>query len=37
MVSPDASGDTSIPFTYANGQVQVNIPQLVAYVALVAK
>jgi hypothetical protein len=37
MVSPDASGDTSIPFTYANGQVQVTIPQLVAYTAVVAK
>jgi hypothetical protein len=37
MVSPDASGDTSISFTYANGEVQVTIPQLVAYVALVAK
>jgi hypothetical protein len=37
LVSPDASGDTSTPFTYANGQVQVTVPQLVAYVALVAK
>jgi hypothetical protein len=37
LVSPDASGDTSIPFTYANGQVQVMVPQLVAYVALVAQ
>jgi hypothetical protein len=37
LVSPDASGDTSIPFTYTNGQVQVTVPQLVAYVALVAK
>ena len=37
LVSPDASGDTSIPFTYANGQVKVTVPQLVAYVALVAQ
>jgi hypothetical protein len=37
LVSPDASGDTSIPFTYTNGQVQVTVPQLVAYVALVAQ
>jgi len=37
LVSPDASGDTSIPFTYANGQVQVTVPQLVSYVALVTK
>ena len=37
LVSPDASGDTSVPFTYANGQVQVTVPQLVAYVALVAQ
>jgi hypothetical protein len=37
MVSPDASGDTSIPFTYTNGQVQVSVPQLVTYVALVAQ
>jgi hypothetical protein len=37
LVSPDASADTSIPFTYANGMVQVTVPQLVAYVGLVAK
>jgi len=37
MVSPDISSDISIPFTYANGKVQVTVPQLVAYVALVAK
>ncbi len=37
LVSPDASGDTSVPFTYANGQVLVTIPQLVAYTAVVAK
>jgi hypothetical protein len=37
LVSPDASGDTSVPFTYANGQVQVTVPQLVAYVAVVAQ
>jgi len=37
LVSPDASGDTSIPFTYVNGVVQVTVPQLTAYVAVVAK
>jgi hypothetical protein len=37
LVSPDATADTSIPFTYANGVVQMTVPQLVAYVALVAK
>jgi hypothetical protein len=37
LVSPDSAGDASIPFTYANGQVQVTLPQLVAYVALVAQ
>jgi hypothetical protein len=37
LVSPDAAGDTSIPFTYANGQVRVTVPQLVAYAALVAQ
>jgi hypothetical protein len=37
LVSPDASGDTSVPFTYANGAVQVTVPQLVAYTAVVAK
>jgi hypothetical protein len=37
LVSPDASGDTSVPFTYANGAVQVTVPQLVAYTAVVAE
>jgi hypothetical protein len=37
LVSPDAAGDTSIPFTYTNGQVHVTVPQLVAYVALVVQ
>jgi hypothetical protein len=37
LVSPDASADTSVPFTYANGTVQVTVPQLVAYTAVVAK
>jgi hypothetical protein len=37
LVSPDAAGDASIPFTYSNGKVQVTVPQLVAYVALVAQ
>jgi len=37
LVSPDSSGDATIPFTYRNGQVQVTIPQLIAYAALVAQ
>jgi len=37
LVSPDASADTSVPFTYSKGQVQVTVPQLVAYTAVVAK
>jgi hypothetical protein len=37
LVSPDASADTSIPFTYSNGAVQVTVPNLVAYTAVVAK
>lgn len=37
LVSPDAKGDTAVPFTYANGQVQVTVPQLVAYTAVVAQ
>jgi hypothetical protein len=37
LVSPDASADTSVPFTYANGAVQVTVPQVVAYTAVVAK
>jgi hypothetical protein len=37
LVSPDASGDVSLPFTYGNGKVQVTVPLLVAYAALVAQ
>jgi hypothetical protein len=37
LASPDASGDTIVPFTYSNGQVQVTVPQLVAYTAVVAQ
>jgi hypothetical protein len=37
LVSPDAAADTSVPFTYTNGMVQVTVPQLTAYVALVAQ
>jgi hypothetical protein len=37
LVSPDASGDSSVAFTYTNGMVQVTVPQLVAYTAVVAK
>jgi hypothetical protein len=37
MVSPDNSQDTAAAFTYSGGQVQVTIPQLVSYVAVVAE
>ena len=37
LVSPDNSADTNVSFTYSNGQVQVTVPQLTAYVALVAQ
>ena len=37
LVSPDAKGDMEVPFTYANRQVQVTVPQLVAYTAVVAQ
>jgi hypothetical protein len=36
LVSPDYAGDTSVPFTYTGGQVQVTVPRLVSYVAVVA-
>jgi len=36
LVSPDSSADTTIPFIYSGGQVQVTIPQLVSYAAVVA-
>jgi hypothetical protein len=37
LVSPDYAEDTPAPFTYAGGQVQVTVPQLVSYVAVVAQ
>jgi hypothetical protein len=37
LVSPDYSADTVAPFTYSGGQVQVTVPQLIAYVAVVAQ
>ena len=37
LVSPDASGDVTIAFTWSGGQLQATIPQLVAYTAVVAK
>lgn len=36
LVSPDYY-DMPVPFTYSGGQVQVTIPQLIAYVAVVAQ
>lgn len=37
LVSPDLSQDTPVAFTYSGGQVRVIIPQLLCYVAVVAK
>jgi hypothetical protein len=37
LVSPDSTADTTVPFTYAGGQVQVTVPTLVAYTAVVAQ
>jgi len=37
LVSPDYSADTPVPFTYVVGQVQVTVPRLVSYVAVVAR
>jgi hypothetical protein len=31
VASPDAAGDTTIPFTYAGGMVSVTLPTLEAY------
>jgi hypothetical protein len=36
LVSPDYSADTAAAFTYSGGQVQVTVPQLVSYVAVVS-
>jgi len=37
LVSPDYAADMAVPFTYSGGQVQVTIPQLTSYVAIVAQ
>jgi len=36
IVSPDYGADTPVTFTYSGGQVQVTVPKLVAYVAVVS-
>jgi hypothetical protein len=36
LVSPDYSADIPVPFIYSGGQVQVTIPQLISYAAVVA-
>jgi len=36
LASPDFSSDQTAAFTYTGGQVQVTVPQLVSYVAIVA-
>jgi hypothetical protein len=36
LASPDFSSDQVAAFTYSGGQVQVTVPQLVSYVAIVA-
>jgi hypothetical protein len=36
LVSPDYGADTPVTFTYSGGQVQVTVPKLVAYVAVVS-
>ena len=36
LVSPDYAADTPVPFIYSGGQVTVTIPQVIAYVAVVA-
>jgi len=37
LVSPDDSGDSPAPFTYLAGQVEVTVPRLLSYVAVVAQ
>jgi hypothetical protein len=37
LISPDLPADTPVPFTYSDGQVQVTVPKLVSYVAVVAQ
>jgi len=36
LVSPDYGADTPVAFTYSGGQVQIIVPKLVAYVAVVS-
>ncbi len=36
LVSPDYGADTPVAFIYSGGQVQVTVPKLVAYVAVVS-
>jgi hypothetical protein len=36
LVSPNYRADTPVAFTYSGGQVQVTVPKLVAYVAVVS-
>jgi len=37
LVSPDLPADTPVPFAYRDGQVQVTVPKLISYVAVVAQ
>ena len=37
LVSPDLPEDTPVPFAYRDGLVQVTVPNLVSYVAIVAQ
>jgi hypothetical protein len=37
LVSPDYAADTPATFTYSGGQVEVTVPQLITYVAVVAQ
>ena len=36
ILGPDYGADTPVAFTYSGGQVQVTVPKLVAYVAIVS-
>lgn len=36
LVSPDYKADTPVAFTYSGGHVQITVPKLVAYVAVVS-
>jgi hypothetical protein len=37
LVSPDYAADMTVAFTYSGGQVQVVVPKLVSYAAVVAR